>query len=103
MAIPHGRVVLDQPVKALKYDYLNRKVVSVRFFEEQKLPEFPGVLIHKDTGTAARLEVDTRIQPIGDVISALTGGGNVADITVSDPPMEEIIAEIFRRKKEDRP
>lgn len=103
MVIDHGRVVLDQPVKTLKYDYLNRKMVSVRFFEEQELPVFPGVEAVKDTGLAAKLAVDTRVQPIGAVISALTGGGNVADITVHDPPMEEIIADIFRRKRGDGP
>lgn len=101
MVIDHGRLVLDQPVKALKYDYLNRKVIAVRFFEKQSLPVFSGVNVLKDAGTAAKLAVDTHIQPIGAVISALTGGGNVADITVHDPPMEEIIADIFRRKEEN--
>ncbi|NLG38260.1 MAG: ABC transporter ATP-binding protein [Clostridiales bacterium] len=102
IVIDHGRLVLDLPVKKLKYDYLNRKLVSVRFFEPQSLPAFPGVTAIKETGIAARLSVDTRAQPIGAVISALTGGGNVADITVADPPMEDIIADIFASRKEER-
>lgn len=100
IVIDHGRLVLDLPVKKLKYDYLNRKLVSVRFFEPQSLPAFPGVTAIKQTGIAASLSVDTRVQPIGAVISALTGGGNVADITVSDPPMEDIIADIFASRNE---
>lgn len=31
IVIDRGRVILDQPVKKLKYDYLNRKIIAVRY------------------------------------------------------------------------
>jgi len=45
------------------------------------------------------LNVDTAEHPIGDVMSRLSAMGNVLDITINNPPMEEIIAAIFEDKK----
>ena len=98
MVIDHGTVVLDQPVKRLKYDYLNRKVIAVRYSDAMSLPAIEGVQVAKAAGNAARLVVDTRTTNIGEVLQAVSAAGAVADITISDPPMEEIIGEIFRRE-----
>ncbi len=98
MVIDHGTVVLDQPVKRLKYDYLNRKVIAVRYSDAMSLPSIEGVQVAKAAGNAARLVVDTRTTNIDEVLQAISAAGAVADITISDPPMEEIIGEIFRRE-----
>ncbi len=98
MVIDHGAVIMDEPVKKLKYDYLNRKVVSVRYSEPAELPSIHGVNVLKAAANAFKLEVDTRTTHIGDIMRAVGDAGTVADITISDPPMEEIIAEIFRRE-----
>ncbi len=95
IVIDHGQLVLDQPVKKLKYDYLNRKVVAVRFTEPHRLEPMPGVTLEKTGGLGSSLTVDTRIRPIGEVLAWLVQTGAVADITVEDPPMEQIIAAIF--------
>ena len=100
MVINHGRLVLDQSVKSLKYDYFNRKDISVRFFEPTELPVIPGVTLEKDTPLAKRLSVDTRQSPIGEVMRIVSALGSVADITVEEPPMEDVIAAIYARKGE---
>jgi len=100
IVIDHGRIVLDQPVKKLKYDYLNRKIIAVRFTEKHDLKPLPGIEVQKTGGLGSRLLVDTRIRPIGEVMSWLVGSGAVADITVEDPPMEEIITTIFSSQDE---
>jgi ABC-2 type transport system ATP-binding protein len=98
MVIDHGQVVLDQSVENLKATYLNRKMITVKFFEPRKLPEMDGVKVEAE-GTQAILTVDLKVQPIGGVMQAVTAGGGVADITVNDPPMEEIITAIFRSRE----
>ncbi|MDD2441614.1 MAG: ATP-binding cassette domain-containing protein [Eubacteriales bacterium] len=100
IVIDHGRIVLDQPVKKLKYDYLNRKIIAVRSTEKHALKPLPGIEVQKTGGLVSRLLVDTRIRPIGEVMSWLVGSGAVADITVEDPPMEEIITTIFSSQDE---
>ncbi len=99
LVIDHGRIVLDQSVKALKYDYLNRKVVQVKYFTATPLPELPGVSVEKAGEMSARLLVDTSVQQIGEVMRLIAGSGQVADITVEDPPMEDIIAAIFQSQQ----
>jgi len=98
MVIDHGQVVLDQSVEHLKATYLNRKVITVKFFEPRTLPEMDGVKV-ETTGVKTVLTVDLRVQPIGNVMQAVTAEGGVADITVNDPPMEEIITTIFRSRE----
>lgn len=98
MVIDHGQVVLDQTVEQLKATYLNRKVITVKFQEPRELPAMEGVAV-ETSGLAATLTVDTLLRPIGEVMQAVTAHGGVADITVSDPPMEEIITAIFRSRE----
>lgn len=103
VVINDGQVVLDQPVKTLKYDYLNRKIIAVRFSEPRDLQPMPGVVLEKSEGYGSRIAVDTRICPIGQVMGWLAEQGGVADITVENPPMEEIIAAIYSRRRGDAP
>ncbi len=98
IVIDHGKIVLDEPVKKLKHDYLSRKVISVRFNEPQTLTPPIGVALEKGTAYAARLNVDTRAVSIDEALRYVTQQGGVADITVEDPPMEEVIEAIFRGK-----
>ena len=95
--IDHGCIILDKPVKKLKYDYLNRKIIAVRFDVPRHLDVPEGVELEKSGKTAARLSVDTRIRPIDEVMRWLIGQGGVADLTVEDPPMDKIISAIFKK------
>ena len=97
MVIDQGIIVLDESVKKLKYDYLRRKIISARFNEKYKPINFPGVEIIKAAEYAASMHVDTETIPINKVISTLSEDDNLADITITDPPMEEIILEIFKK------
>ncbi|HHY83350.1 MAG TPA: ATP-binding cassette domain-containing protein [Clostridiales bacterium] len=98
IVIDHGEIILDQPVKKLKYDYLNRKIIAVRFNLEQHLDVPKGVVVEKSGKMGARLSVDTRVCSIDEAMRWIISQGGVADITVEDPPMEEIISTIFTGK-----
>jgi ABC-2 type transport system ATP-binding protein len=43
-----------------------------------------------------KLRFDTRETPVEQVLSHLTDAGSVVDITISDPPLEEVIAKIYQ-------
>jgi len=95
IVINHGRVVLDDTVSAMKRQYLCEKVIGVKFHDEHKSFNVPGVKILKSNVHALKLEVDTRVTAIEKVLHEVMQTGSVADITIEDPPLEEIIAHIY--------
>ncbi|HEU5317284.1 MAG TPA: ATP-binding cassette domain-containing protein [Chloroflexota bacterium] len=103
IVINHGTLILDEPISTLKSDYLQKKVVDLRRHDRNggwELEQLLGVETLEQSEWGLKLEVDTAAQPIERVISHLVGRHRVADITISDPPMEEIIAQIYQRRPE---
>lgn len=95
--INHGEVVLNEAIKNLKHDYLNKKVISIKYNEEVNT-EGCNINIIKSRGDAIKAQVNTGEQDIDKVLNRLISLGKVTDITISDPPMEEIIAYIYQHK-----
>ena len=104
IVIDHGRVVLDSSVEELRNGYLGKKLVEVSFSRPQTVPKLPGVdIVSENGGLKATIAVDTEVRPISDVMERLSEMGGVLDITISNPPMEDIIAAIFRNQEEGAP
>ena len=95
VVINHGRVVLDDKVSALRRQYLGSKILSVKFHAPPARIELPGVTTLKAAEYALKLEVDTRVTPIEQVMAEVLRAGAVADIAIEDPPLEEVIAHIY--------
>ena len=95
MVINHGKVIYDGRVSTLKRDYIRTKTISLKLGEPWQGYDGPGVQVlkHKDYGI--KLEVDTTVAPIEAVIGQLLARYAIADITVDNPPMEEIIGRIY--------
>lgn len=100
--INRGEIVLDTTVKNLKYRYLHRKVIDLKLGQEAQEIIKPGVRPVKVKGHGLKLEVDTRSARIDEVLSEVLREYEVLDITISDPPLEEIIAEIYRTEALNR-
>ena len=94
--INDGRVVIDQPMNDLKRRFLQEKVIRVRL--EQPLVETPiiaGAKVLKHKGAGLKLLLDTSISSIDQLYMALRDLSPIADITIGDPPLEDIIARIY--------
>ncbi len=100
VVIDRGEIALDTPVKELKRHYFDRKVISVRFERVGELAPPVGVTVEKRSENAARLAVDTNAVAMDDCMRWLVAQGVVTDVTVEDPPMEQVIASIFRKGRE---
>jgi ABC-2 type transport system ATP-binding protein len=95
IVINHGRIVLDDAVSSLRRQYLSAKILDVRFAESPVAFELAGVRELKRDGYALKLEVDTTRTSIEAVMIAVLRAGSVADISIEDPPLEEVIAHIY--------
>lgn len=94
--INEGEIVYSDKVSALKRRYLTLKSVDVRYSEELP-PDFnlPGVEMLKVGRFGAKMRFDTRDTPVAPVISSLAAAGSLADVTVSEPSLEEVIGAIY--------
>ena len=96
--INHGEVVLNETIKNLKHDYLNKKIIDIKYNEVVNLDNCCLDIV-KNKGSALKVQVDTSKQDIEEVLTNLIKCGKVNDITISEPPLEEIIAHIYKQKK----
>lgn len=118
IVINHGEIVLDAPVARLKRDYLRVKAIDLllespasalimldQASSEQRLSiQLPaeiagdvGIKVLKASGHGLKLEIDTARCPLEPVIAAVMQHGHIVDMTITDPPMEEIIAMMYRQ------
>lgn len=97
--INHGEIVLNESIKKLKYDYLNKKIIHIKYNEAVNLDN-SGLNILKNKGDAIKVQVDTSKQDIEEVLTGLIKLGKVNDITISEPPLEEIISYIYKQNKD---
>jgi len=97
IVINHGQIVYEDKVSNLKRKFLTSKLVEVRYGEEvPKTFKVDGTEVLKTGQYGVKLRFDTRTTPVEKVLSHLTDAGSVVDITISDPPLEEVIAKIYQ-------
>ncbi|MCA9970213.1 MAG: ATP-binding cassette domain-containing protein [Anaerolineales bacterium] len=97
IVINHGRLIFDDRTSMLKRQYLTRKIVDVRFAEPLTAPlAIPGVTLLKQGTHGVKLEFDGRRVPVEGVVQQLMAIRPCQDINISDPPLEEIIREIYQ-------
>jgi len=98
--INHGSIVLNESVKNLKYNYLSRKEIDIKY-DEPVILENSSLKVIKNKGYGLKVAVDSDQQEIDQVIASLMKLGKVVDITISDVPLEEIIADIYQQQGGD--
>jgi ABC-2 type transport system ATP-binding protein len=97
IVINHGRLIYDDRVSRMRRTLLGTKVVDVRFEHPPETLEIPGARLEKLSGAGAKLVVDTSVRPIRAVLDDLLDRYRVVDISVADPPLEEIVSHIYAR------
>ncbi len=123
IVINHGEIILDTPVGKLKRDYLKAKTVDLLLEEpaaalpktesgtgkqrlsvqlpgsiHEEIQAIDGVQVLKAKGNGLKLEIDTSRTPLEPIIAAIMERCHILDMTIADPPMEEIIATIYGEK-----
>lgn len=104
IVVNHGRLVTDAPVDELRNSVLTIKRVRVGLEDGQDADSvmalvLPGVTTERVSDSMVRLEVDTGTTPIRHVLDAVLGAVPVADLSVVDPPLEHVIADIYEQPR----
>jgi ABC-2 type transport system ATP-binding protein len=90
-----GQVIYDNDVPTLRRGLLATKLVDIGLARATEPPVLDGVLVLEHSTSALRLSVDTTRTTIQTVLGEVLGTCEVSDITVTDPPLEQAIAQIF--------
>ncbi|MBI3733557.1 MAG: ATP-binding cassette domain-containing protein [Chloroflexi bacterium] len=94
--INHGQVIYDDRVSRLKRQHLTRKTIDVRFAGELTVPfALAGAQVVKQSQYGVKLEFDSRERSVEEIIQRILASGDVEDINIAGPSMEEIIREIY--------
>lgn len=97
--VNHGQIIYMDKVSNLKRHFLTSKQVDVRYAEMIHSDfNIPGTNILKTGRYGVKLRFDTTAMSAEKVIALLAEAGNLVDITISDPSMEEVIRTIYTQQ-----
>lgn len=99
IVINHGTIIFDDSTQALKKNYIKKKLVEIIFSEIKADFNCPYGEAVKQTGSSITIAVDVAETSIEKVMQYVFQLGQVQDVNIYDPPMEEIIADIYTAKK----
>ncbi|TDF97520.1 ABC transporter ATP-binding protein [Paenibacillus piri] len=97
VVINHGQVILDEGVERMKRELLTEKTIRLQLQEPGPPFRFPGVEVLRQEGGAMELSVETVTAGIEQVLAHIVSHYRVVDVTIEDPPMEQIITHIYAK------
>jgi ABC-2 type transport system ATP-binding protein len=95
IVINHGTLVFDDAVAELRRSYLRRKVIDLKLVGQPEPFEMDGVTVLDSAPHRLLLEVDLDRSPIEQIIAQVVTRYHVVDLSVGEPPLDEIIAAIY--------
>lgn len=98
--VNHGQVMLDTPTDQLKSSYLKKKTVKVVLKDSST--EIKPVLGVKPTITdgIATFAVNTKKHAMKTFLSTMLDSVEVADMTIEDTPLEDVIHDLYVRQQQ---
>ncbi|HEY4943174.1 MAG TPA: ATP-binding cassette domain-containing protein [Rhizomicrobium sp.] len=95
IVINEGRIVVDQPTDQLRRRFLGHRLVTLRSAAPRLELALPGVVRRASEPHLSIFEVDTAATRVDVVVQAALALGGIEDITIEDPPMEEVVRAIY--------
>ena len=95
IVINHGRVIYDDDVAIMRRTLLATKLVEITLEHPVAQIVIDGATVTEHTPTTMKMVVDTSIRPVRAAVDAILATLPVSDLSIVDPPLEEVIAEIY--------
>jgi viologen exporter family transport system ATP-binding protein len=93
--IDNGNIVTDSELSEIKNKYLTRKRIKVKTNKPTQWHPYKGIEVKDASPLQATLEVNLQVLGCSSAIQKIIDDCPVVDITVEDPPLEEIIKQIY--------
>ncbi|MFP4423618.1 MAG: ATP-binding cassette domain-containing protein [Candidatus Woesearchaeota archaeon] len=93
--INHGKIVYEGSIKDMRQNYLNRKIISVLCDHAVSSVKLKHTRILKKAKFSFKLELDTSKRTIKSLLQDLTEKFSIIDLNIANPPIEDIIEDIY--------
>jgi ABC-2 type transport system ATP-binding protein len=93
LVIAHGRVVFDGPLTTITERFGRHKQVRLTFAGEEAPADLGRYGEHTVSGPVAELKVER--EQVAGVLAAILDRYTVVDVSVQDPPLDQVIARVF--------
>jgi ABC-2 type transport system ATP-binding protein len=101
LVIAHGRVIYDGPLSGITERFGRHKLVKLQFAGEEAPPDLARFGEFSASGPAAELKVDRG--RVAEVLAEILDRYTVVDMSVQDPPLDQVIARVFEEGRPARP
>jgi viologen exporter family transport system ATP-binding protein len=96
LLIGKGRILYDGDLESLKSRFGTNKTITIDFAENSKLPDIVGTKLLSWSSERASLLVDIKQKKVSEVIATLSETLELLDVTVENPPIEELVVQLYR-------
>ena len=94
--IDHGQLLLDLPLERLRREFLKTRTIVLVTDEVHPSLDLPGVDTVASEPHRLTLAVDIAVTPIERAVEAAVAQLSLRDIVIENPPLEAVIAAIYR-------
>jgi ABC-2 type transport system ATP-binding protein len=94
LVVNHGKLVCDESLESLSRRFGTHKIVTIRFGDGAPADLSRQGEVLETRGPVVKLRVERSRVP--QALSELLANHIVADVTVDEVPLEEVLAEVFR-------
>jgi ABC-2 type transport system ATP-binding protein len=102
LLIHHGRLGFDGPLAALVAQTSPHKLLNTVFVtpisQEALADALPGLVL-RPVDDPARVSLSVPREQVADVTARLLRLGQVADVSIEEIPVEEVISAVFQRSQ----
>lgn len=102
MVINFGDLIIDSKLTELRENYIQKKVITFLTEEESIDLSLPGVTTIEASPYKSQFEVMIDKSPVDTVIVEALKKTRLKDITVEDPPLDEIVQDIYQQEESMR-
>lgn len=101
VVINFGKIIFDDTTENLKQNYIKTKIIEIVTEEPSEKFQFPAGKVVEKTRHSLKIELDISKNSIDALLSYAVRNFDIKDINIFEPPMEEIIAYIYKEKKNE--
>ena len=100
IVVNHGEIIYDDTVAAMRTSLLATKRIEIGLEHADDHDALVGlagrgVTVANSSSSVVRLDVDTSVRSIRDVLNEVLAAASAADLSVLDPPLEHVIVDIY--------